>query len=387
MNSKNMSGFRNLPETEFVIIDSDPDILDSPENVLDPENGLDPENLLDPENIPNDAEGIHIGSEILPNGDEVITNVAVDLGTLPPEPIQLRQKFCALTYAPHLETRTVYVIVSGCFNTLQEAHRFCAQLHARDPRWNRCVGETGRPLPIPIDRRLFSDNPIVRGSNVPVVPFNIISENLDNDEHSVQSMEPVQLLEPMEPMVPMEPIESVGPVGPVETVGPVGPVENPQEPSDDNQSERSEEGSEEKSEEGSEEKSEERSEEKSEEGSEEKSEEGSEEKSEERSEEKSEEGSEEKSEERSEEKSEEGSEEKSEEGSKEKSKERSDEESEYSEVGSTRCVTCISNDRNSLFMPCRHLVFCLECAHRHTTQSNLCPICRTPIKEVMNVFL
>jgi hypothetical protein len=235
-----------------------------------------------------DPLGAQTAGDVSNDSLDVITTEAIDLSTLAPEPVVPLQKFCCLTYAPHLETRTVYVIVSGCFDTFSEAEEFSRVLHQRDPRWNRSVGETGRPLPIPLDRRLFAENPILRGMDLPVVPFNIISETEAIEPEIAESNQRNDETQTGQDVEEWEETEDNQGTDGIETES---TIENP---------ERSE-------------------------------------------------------------------------GS----------------VCSTSncCITCLSKSRCALFLPCRHLTFCVDCARIQTAISNLCPICRSPIKEVLNVFL
>jgi len=40
------------------------------------------------------------------------------------------------------------------------------------------------------------------------------------------------------------------------------------------------------------------------------------------------------------------------------------------------CVVCLSQRRDTLFLPCRHMCLCLPCAESLCQQSDKCPICR-----------
>lgn len=40
------------------------------------------------------------------------------------------------------------------------------------------------------------------------------------------------------------------------------------------------------------------------------------------------------------------------------------------------CVVCLSQRRDTLFLPCRHMCLCLQCAESLCLQSDKCPICR-----------
>lgn len=52
-----------------------------------------------------------------------------------------------------------------------------------------------------------------------------------------------------------------------------------------------------------------------------------------------------------------------------------------------QCLACKDRKRNSLLLPCRHLVFCLSCSQEHLKNISTCPICRKKITEVINVFI
>ncbi|XP_063908731.1 death-associated inhibitor of apoptosis 1-like isoform X1 [Zophobas morio] len=51
--------------------------------------------------------------------------------------------------------------------------------------------------------------------------------------------------------------------------------------------------------------------------------------------------------------------------------------------GILRCKICDSNERNVIFIPCKHILACDECSR----QFNNCPVCRKRIDERMKVFL
>ena len=46
------------------------------------------------------------------------------------------------------------------------------------------------------------------------------------------------------------------------------------------------------------------------------------------------------------------------------------------------CIICIENDRDALYMPCKHNTACLKCS------KNLkdCPICRTKILDIIRIY-
>ena len=57
------------------------------------------------------------------------------------------------------------------------------------------------------------------------------------------------------------------------------------------------------------------------------------------------------------------------------------------EIIELQCLACKDKKRNSLLLPCRHLVFCIICSQEHLKNQNTCPICRKKIIEVINVFI
>ena len=48
-----------------------------------------------------------------------------------------------------------------------------------------------------------------------------------------------------------------------------------------------------------------------------------------------------------------------------------------------RCCVCFTNPRNAQVLPCMHSEFCLACLKVHMFNSNKCPICRMPIRGVL----
>eukprot|EP00118_Oscarella_pearsei_P000258 m.4543 g.4543 ORF g.4543 m.4543 type:complete len:438 (+) comp10926_c0_seq2:28-1341(+) len=47
------------------------------------------------------------------------------------------------------------------------------------------------------------------------------------------------------------------------------------------------------------------------------------------------------------------------------------------------CVICMGEPKDTLFLPCRHLCVCHECAESLREQSSSCPICRQPFKALL----
>lgn len=49
------------------------------------------------------------------------------------------------------------------------------------------------------------------------------------------------------------------------------------------------------------------------------------------------------------------------------------------------CVICMTEPKDTLIVPCRHMCMCSECAKELRLQSNKCPICRQPIQELVGI--
>jgi hypothetical protein len=66
------------------------------------------------------------------------------------------------------------------------------------------------------------------------------------------------------------------------------------------------------------------------------------------------------------------------------------------EMSRTLCSVCLTKPKNMLFLPCKHLCACSECAGRimrpvpggggKAAKEPQCPICRVPVKEVLDVY-
>jgi hypothetical protein len=55
------------------------------------------------------------------------------------------------------------------------------------------------------------------------------------------------------------------------------------------------------------------------------------------------------------------------------------------DVDGRECVICMTNVRDTMALPCRHMCMCYECAQALKTQTNKCPICRMEITELMHI--
>lgn len=50
------------------------------------------------------------------------------------------------------------------------------------------------------------------------------------------------------------------------------------------------------------------------------------------------------------------------------------------------CMICLSSMRDSILFPCRHSAMCMECALACVKESKKCPVCREPIKLIIQVL-
>ncbi|XP_042017043.1 probable E3 ubiquitin-protein ligase LUL4 isoform X2 [Salvia splendens] len=49
------------------------------------------------------------------------------------------------------------------------------------------------------------------------------------------------------------------------------------------------------------------------------------------------------------------------------------------------CIICLTEDKNTAVLPCRHMCLCSDCAKELRIQSNKCPVCRQPIEELLEI--
>ncbi|KAL9957087.1 hypothetical protein ACROYT_G038679 [Oculina patagonica] len=61
-----------------------------------------------------------------------------------------------------------------------------------------------------------------------------------------------------------------------------------------------------------------------------------------------------------------------------------DEDNDLEETG-LECVICMSDMRDTLILPCRHLCLCRECAESLRYQASNCPICRSPFHALLQI--
>lgn len=55
------------------------------------------------------------------------------------------------------------------------------------------------------------------------------------------------------------------------------------------------------------------------------------------------------------------------------------------EDNGSECVICMSEMRDTLILPCRHLCLCYCCAESLRFQANNCPICRSPFRALLQI--
>ncbi|EZA53854.1 probable E3 ubiquitin-protein ligase MGRN1 [Ooceraea biroi] len=58
---------------------------------------------------------------------------------------------------------------------------------------------------------------------------------------------------------------------------------------------------------------------------------------------------------------------------------------EDTEDNGSECVICMSEVRDTLILPCRHLCLCSSCADSLRYQANNCPICRAPFRALLQI--
>lgn len=57
----------------------------------------------------------------------------------------------------------------------------------------------------------------------------------------------------------------------------------------------------------------------------------------------------------------------------------------FSHNSENTCVICLTDIRNVLLLPCRHLCLCGSCAENLKFQSANCPICRVPFRALLQI--
>ena len=54
-----------------------------------------------------------------------------------------------------------------------------------------------------------------------------------------------------------------------------------------------------------------------------------------------------------------------------------------STIGASQCSICMENDKDQLFLPCKHITCCAACTRNLKGRPPLCPLCRAPIAHVI----
>jgi len=49
------------------------------------------------------------------------------------------------------------------------------------------------------------------------------------------------------------------------------------------------------------------------------------------------------------------------------------------------CVVCLSEERDTAVLPCRHMCLCAACAVIMRIHSNTCPVCRQPAESLLQL--
>ena len=57
----------------------------------------------------------------------------------------------------------------------------------------------------------------------------------------------------------------------------------------------------------------------------------------------------------------------------------------YEDAEGQDCVICMSERRDTMVLPCRHLCLCKDCSKALRTQTHKCPICRIDIVSFLTL--
>ncbi|CAH8371132.1 unnamed protein product [Eruca vesicaria subsp. sativa] len=55
------------------------------------------------------------------------------------------------------------------------------------------------------------------------------------------------------------------------------------------------------------------------------------------------------------------------------------------DIDAKECVVCLSEPRDTIVLPCRHMCMCSECAKALRFQKNECPVCRQPAERLVEL--
>lgn len=58
---------------------------------------------------------------------------------------------------------------------------------------------------------------------------------------------------------------------------------------------------------------------------------------------------------------------------------------ECEENAQPECIVCLSEEKNTIVLPCRHLCLCKECAIQIRRQTRKCPICRQDYHSLLHI--
>ncbi|KRX06448.1 hypothetical protein PPERSA_05061 [Pseudocohnilembus persalinus] len=54
---------------------------------------------------------------------------------------------------------------------------------------------------------------------------------------------------------------------------------------------------------------------------------------------------------------------------------------------SMKCIICIDKPRSVILKPCMHTILCQQCCSQLAQQKNICPICKEPIKGIIDILV
>ena len=53
------------------------------------------------------------------------------------------------------------------------------------------------------------------------------------------------------------------------------------------------------------------------------------------------------------------------------------------DTDSSECVICLTDEKEVVVYPCRHMCMCITCAEALPSQNNKCPMCRRPASMLL----
>ena len=57
------------------------------------------------------------------------------------------------------------------------------------------------------------------------------------------------------------------------------------------------------------------------------------------------------------------------------------------EIKGKECVICMTDDKNTMMLPCRHLIVCSRCSGEVTARNKKCPICRLGMRNMAIILI